>query len=252
MYSLDNKFPYPRRRIIRFVLKKISIAALTFFADMQIIGQENVPSKGPLLVVGNHFSFIDPVALIRVSPWPIEFLGGAEFPHAPGIVQSIPKLWGYYPVYRGTGSTYALKAAEAILTQKGVLGIFPEAGNWAQTLRPARPGAAFLATRTGAKLLPFGISGLVKIFPLNLGKRAKVTFRFGKPFGPFEITKKGKEKRKQLDEIGHEIMRHIANLLPEHSRGFYANDPKIRAAARGTEIYPWDKLREGEVKRNVH
>ena len=40
--------------------------------DLQIIGRENLPAGGPLLVVANHFSYIDPVAMVRVVPWPLE------------------------------------------------------------------------------------------------------------------------------------------------------------------------------------
>ena len=65
-----------------------------------------------------------------------------------------------------------------------------------------------------------------------------MTFKIGKPFGPFKVTGRGRERRAQLDEIGHEIMRHIAELLPPNKRGYYSNDPTIREAARGTENYP--------------
>ena len=47
-------------------------------------------------------------------------------------------------------------------------------------------------------------------------------------------------------------MRHIAELLPPGLRGHYSEDPAIREAARGTEIYPWDNKVEGEVKGKVH
>jgi 1-acyl-sn-glycerol-3-phosphate acyltransferase len=144
-------------------------------------------------------------------------------------------------VLRGTGSRYALRGAEAVLKQGGVLGIFPEAGNWATVLRPARPGAAFLAARTGATLLPMGFDGLTEIFPrLRQGRRAQATVRIGEPFGPFSVSGRGRKRRRQLDEIGHEIMRHIAELIPPEKRGFYSDDPAIREAAKGTEIYPWD------------
>ena len=75
-------------------------------------------------------------------------------PNAPTFVTWLPKIYGYYPVYRGTGSRGALKAAAAILKQGGLLGIFPEAGSWAQVLRPARPGTAYLAAQTGVRILP--------------------------------------------------------------------------------------------------
>jgi 1-acyl-sn-glycerol-3-phosphate acyltransferase len=65
----------------------------------------------------------------------VGFHRGAVHTHAPKIVQFIPRLWGYLPVYRGTGSTYALKEANRILKSGGVVGIFPEGGSWAQILR---------------------------------------------------------------------------------------------------------------------
>lgn len=251
--SENRPFRYPRRRWIRALMHRLSIYLFDRLADVEVIGEENLPAQGPLLMVGNHFSFIDPVAFVRIAPWPMEFVGGAVTPHAPVWTRLITKLWGYYPLYRGTGSRYAMQAAEAILNQKGILGIFPEAGNWATVLRPARPGTAFLATRTGAPILPVGLSGLNDLFPaLKQKKRAKVTFRIGKVFGPFEVEGTGRAIRGPLDEIGHEIMRHVAELLPPEKRGFYSDDPAIREAAKGTEVYPWADKVEGEVVGQVH
>jgi 1-acyl-sn-glycerol-3-phosphate acyltransferase len=242
MNDLPPEFHYPRRRVIRAVLRRLIDVALFMLTDFHVEGQENLPQGGPLLLVGNHFSFIDPVAMIRATPWPIEFLGGFITPNAPPIVRWIPRVWGRYPVFRGTASRYALRGAEAVLKQDGVLGIFPEAGSWATVLRPARPGAAFLAVRTGSPLLPMGFDGLTEVFPsLNRGRRARATVRIGKPFGPFQATGRGRQRRRQLDEIGHEIMRRIAELIPPERRGHYSDDPAIRAAAQGTEIFPWDQ-----------
>jgi len=248
----DEVIRYPRRLFLRRTVRLLSKAAFAVLSDLTIEGEENLPSSGPLLVIGNHFSFIDPVAVIRTLPYPIEFVGGAQFPHAPAIVKALPSIWGYYPLFRGTGSRYALRAAEKILNQNGVLGIMPEGGNWAEVLRPARPGAAYLASRTGTKILPLGIYGLNDIFPLKLGKRAKAVVRIGKPIGPFSISGKGRARREQLDQIGLELMKAIAALLPDHLRGFLADDPGTREAAKGTEIYPWEDHAEGEVDGEVH
>jgi 1-acyl-sn-glycerol-3-phosphate acyltransferase len=246
MKKTDPRFPYPRRRLIRSLLRQLSHAAFAVLTDLQIICQENLPREGPLLVVANHFSYIDPVAMVRATPWPLEFVGGFQMPNAPASVTWLPKVWGYYPVFRGTGSRYALRAAEAVLAQDGVLGIFPEAGSWATVLRPPRPGAAFLAVRTGARILPMGFDGLPDVFPrLRKGRRARVTVRIGRPFGPFHAMGRGRARRQQLDAIGHEIMRHIAGLIPPERRGHYSEDPAIRAAAQGTEIYPWADAPEG-------
>jgi 1-acyl-sn-glycerol-3-phosphate acyltransferase len=242
-----------QRRPVRWILKQLSIPAFAALTRIEIIGAENLPKQGPLLVVGNHFSFIDPVAFVRMAPWPIEFVGGAVTPHAPLWTRIIPFLWGYHKLYRGTGSRDALRSAEHILNKGGVLGIFPEAGNWATVLRPARPGTAFLATRTGAPLLPVGLDGFTEVFPsLFRGRRARVTVTIGEPFGPFQADGDGRNRRAQLDEIGHEIMRHIAELIPPEKRGHYSDDPAIRAAAQGTELYPWADKVEGQVVGEIH
>ncbi|MCD6302274.1 MAG: 1-acyl-sn-glycerol-3-phosphate acyltransferase [Anaerolineae bacterium] len=237
---------YPRRRLIRELLQRASRLAFSVLVDMEIEGRENLPTSGPLIVVGNHFSFLDPAVLVGIAPWPLEFLGGMELPNAPPIVRWIPRLWGYYPVLRGGNSRRALRAAEAVLKDGGIVGVFPEAGNWAQVLRPARPGTAHLAARTGAPLLPIGYHGLPQVFEkLRERRRARVTVRIGKPFGPFRVAARGRERRRILDGIGHEIMARIAALIPDEKRGYLSSDPAVREAAKGTEIYPWDKSPEG-------
>ena len=93
---------------------------------------------------------------------------------------------------------------------------------------------------TCAPLLPVGIHGLNDVFPaLGKGKRAKVTVRIGKPFGPFTVTGRGRERREQLDEIGHEIMRQIAHLIPVERRGIYSTDAAVREATKEAANYPW-------------
>jgi 1-acyl-sn-glycerol-3-phosphate acyltransferase len=228
----------------------VAFAAL---ADFHIIGQENFPASGPLIVVANHFSYLDPVAMVRAVPWPLEFIGGLRNPGAPATTRIIPWLWGYYPVVRGTGSRYALTATETVLKQSGIIGIFPEGGNWATVLRPARPGTAYLAARTGAPILPIGFDGLLDVFPQRKqGKRARITVQVGKLFGPFSTTGRGRQRREQLEEIGHEIMRRIAELIPPPRRGHYSDDPAIRTAAQGTEIYPWTTRTEEEFEAGEH
>jgi len=224
--NAQMRYPYPRRRPIRWLMQRLSRMAFGAITELEVIGRENLPKHGPLIVVSNHFSFLDPALMVGIAPWPLEFLGGFRMPNAPPVVTWIPKMWGYFPVFRGTGagSLGALRAAEGVLSQGGVLGIYPEAGNWATVLRPARPGTAFLAARTGAPLLPIGCHGLLRVFPrLREGRRQHVTVRIGKPFGPFKVSGR------------------IADLIPQEKRGHYSDDPVIREAAKGTEIYPWDE-----------
>jgi 1-acyl-sn-glycerol-3-phosphate acyltransferase len=249
MKTQRPEIQYPRRRLMRGFLSGLSRMLFSLLTDLKVVGRENIPERGPLLVAINHFSFIDPALVAMVMPWPLEVIGGFHNPSAPFFGTWLLKLWGYLPVHRGTGSRAALRAVESVLAQRGVVGIAPEGGSWATVLRPPRPGTAFLATRTGASILPVGIDGTPEIFPsLNKLQRAQVTVRIGKPFGPFKANGHGLKHRKQLEEIGHEIMQRIAELIPADRQGFYSPDPAIRMAAKGTEIYPWDTMSESDIK----
>jgi len=240
------EFPYPRRRWIRALIQRVTRGIFAVISDFSVLGREHFPKQGPLMVVANHFSFLDPVAMLSVTPWPIEFVGGLHTPNAPGGVSWLRKLWGYYPVYRGTGSQVAFRAAEAVFAQGGVLGIFPEGSSAYAVLRPPRGGAAFMAARSGAPILPVGLDGFTEVFPsLKRGRRARVTVRIGEPFGPFAPPGRGRERRERVAEIGDEIMRRIAGLISPERRGHYSDDPAIRAAAQGTEYFPWDDEPEG-------
>lgn len=241
----NDEIVYPRRRVIRWVLRSLIRLALSILTDLHIVGRENLPKEGPLLVVGNHFSFIDPVVLIGVLPYPLEFIGGTQMPNAPGAVSWIAKVYGVLPVHRGSVSRETLITSRKVLSQRGVLAVFPEAGSWATVLRPARPGAAYLASSTDAQILPIGFDGLINIFPkLRRGKRARVTLKIGRPFGPLYVSERGETDRDRLEEIGHEMMRQIGQLIPPERRGYYSEDPEIRQAAQGTEKYPWNQLQE--------
>jgi len=236
----DGSFRGPIRRATRFFLRLIIRCVFRFLTRLEIVGAENIPQDGPLLVAANHFHFVDPLVLIRALPKPLEFIGGTQMPFAPRLVRALPKLWGYHAVHRGTGARDALRNAEAVLNVGGVVGIFPEGGSWASVLRPARPGTAFLAVRTGARILPVGIDGLLDLFSsLPRGRRARVRVCIGEAFGPFQADGRGRERRVQLDEIGETIMKRIAPLIPPERRGYYSADARVRAAAKGTEIYPW-------------
>ena len=101
--------------------------------------------------------------------------------------------------------------------------------------------------------MPVGFFGFTQVFQhLARAKRARVTINIGEPIGPFSADGSGRAHRDRLDEIGHEIMRHIADLLPPELRGFFSDDPEIREAARGTELYPWADKIEGEVAGGIH
>lgn len=235
---------YPRRQALRSIMRLGIAAAFNLIMDLKIEGKENLPSSGPLILVANHFAFLDPVALIHITPYPLEFLGGLRTPNAPAWTEVFRVLWGTILVRRGSSSRDALLAAQGVLEHSGVIAVFPEGGSWATVLRPPRAGTALLAAKTPARIVPIGLDGFLDVFPtLRKGKHARVTVRIGEPFGPIEKDPKI-TLRQHMEHLGHEMMRRVSLLIPPERRGFYSDDPAVREAAKGTEIYPWETVAE--------
>ena len=228
---------YPRRLVARFILRMLAKLAFLLLGRLRIVGAQNVPKSGPIILVANHFHFADPVAMLVATNRQVEFVGGFRFPNAPAIVKFLPHLWGYFPVFRGAYSRKGLEAAKHVLDQEGVLGIFPEGGAWAQVLRPARPGAAFLAVETGAQIIPIGLDGFDKLFKQW---RPKLTITIGEPIGPFATELSGKNRRNALDDIGNILMKNIAKQLPEEVHGIYSTDKALKRQAQEVASFPFE------------
>ena len=89
MTSSDTLYPYPRRRPIRYVMRRLARLALNVLSDFEIIGLENVPQQGPMLVVANHFHPTDVAGMVATIDRPMEFLGGFHLVDAPPSLMNI-------------------------------------------------------------------------------------------------------------------------------------------------------------------
>jgi len=77
---------------IRSILKGLIRLAINLFSDFELIGAENIPDKGPLIITGNHFSFTDSVAMLHIAPPSIEMFSGANPAFTPGWAKLLPHL----------------------------------------------------------------------------------------------------------------------------------------------------------------
>jgi 1-acyl-sn-glycerol-3-phosphate acyltransferase len=202
--------------------------AVTLLTNWEVSGKENLPKEGPLLIVGNHFHFLDTIAPIYSTSWPLEFIGDFQMPNAPLMMKVFPNAWQTLKIEQGTPNFEALNASEAVLAQNGVLVIYPEGHVHSGPLNPALPGAAFLALRTGAPILPMGTisDNNWKLFKTFSEKKRPLRIRtkIGKVFGPLTPKNPERPSREEIQEAGRQIMTRIAELLPKAYRGEFDMD----------------------------
>lgn len=220
------KYRYPRNQFRRGLLRGGIALLAKILVDYEVFGTENLPRKGPLLIVGNHFHFLDTIGPIHTTKYPLEFIGDAEMPNAPMSMKLFPRIWDTLRIMQGTPNLEALRAAEAVLDQNGVLAIFPEGHVHKPPLGTPLPGAAFMALRLGVPIIPIGTFSEDdwNIFGTLRKKRRKahVVSRIGEPFGPLQFGEPGKlPGRLEVKAAGQAIMEKIAALLPVSARGPY-------------------------------
>ena len=186
----------------------------------EVEGRENVPRTGPLIVVANHLTYIDPPLLGASVPRKIHFMAKEELFDS-FRWRVIVEAYGAFPVRRGHWNREALRRAAGALDNGWALGLFPEGKrSLDHCLQDPLPGASLLAARTGALILPVGISGAERVNGLGfILERPRITVKIGPPF---ELPPDEEERtRVRLARYSDCIMEHIAELLPESYRGHY-------------------------------
>ncbi len=125
---------------------------------LELYGAERIPASGPVILVANHESIIDPWILGLATPRPIRYMAKSELWGIPGV-RFVMEKFGTFPVERGGGDAIAISRGAQLLEQGEVLGIFPQGTCLPYRHRPFRRGAARLALATGTPLVPVAIVG---------------------------------------------------------------------------------------------
>jgi len=159
-------------RLIRLVARFVLFGLFRF--RIETSGQEHLPRGGYLLVAGAHRGWMDPFVVMHALPleprcW---FLGSG-----PSTFTSRPREWlirrlgGLLPVWRGgLGVESHVRSARAVVEAGAVFVQMPEGtvNGPVGRLGPFRPGAALIALRTGATIVPLAFAGTEELY---LGRR---------------------------------------------------------------------------------
>lgn len=133
------------------------------FFRFEVVGAKNEPLDGKVIVASNHLSNLDPPVIAAALKRYVHFLGKVELFKNP-ILSWYIKQHNTHPVKRGKGDAGAMRTCIKVLNEGNALTIFPQ-GSRGRAWEKAGDGVAFLAKKTGAKVLPLRIYGSDKILP---------------------------------------------------------------------------------------
>lgn len=170
---------------------------------VKIIGKENIPQEGPVIICGNHRTYLDPPLIEATCGRYARFLAKEELTKNP-FLAFLGVVFDAILVKRDSKEVTAIKESLKTLKNGQCLALFPEGTrNGLEKGEAVKDGAAFFAVRSGAKVVPCGIKGGEK------GNR-KVTITYGKPLAFSEY--KGAKDKETLDKVTKEIMDNIIEL----------------------------------------
>lgn len=169
----------------------------------KVVGKENIPKEGAVIICGNHRSFLDPPLIEITCGRYSRFLAKEELTKNK-FLALLGIVFDAILVKRDSKEVKALKESLQTLKNGDCLALFPEGTrNGLEKGEKVKDGAAFFALRSGAPVIPCGIKGGEK------GNR-KVTITYGKPLDFSEY--KGSKDKEILDKVTDEIMNNIIEL----------------------------------------
>ncbi|HET7656723.1 MAG TPA: lysophospholipid acyltransferase family protein [Bacillales bacterium] len=172
------------------------------FHRLKIVGKENVPREGGILLCGNHINNLDPPLVGAACPRDVHFMAKAELFEVPVLKGLLPHI-NAFPVRRGAGDRSALRGGLQVLEEGKVLGLFPEGTRSKDgKIGKALSGAGFFALRSTAHVVPCAIIGSYEPF-------RKITVIFGKPLDFSGL----RERKVSAQEAAEKIMEGIRFLV---------------------------------------
>ncbi|MCR5176357.1 MAG: 1-acyl-sn-glycerol-3-phosphate acyltransferase [Anaerovibrio sp.] len=195
------------------ILKFILTILFGILFRPRVVGRENVPLEGGMIMAANHLSNWDPPVVGTYMPRPVAYMAKEEL-FSPAIAGVIIRNLYAFPVKRGAADRGAIKTALGILKQGLCLGVFPEGTRSKDgKTHKAESGVALLAAMGKVPVVPTAIIGTNKIFQ-NGGFLPRLQIIFGEP-----VYFEGKHNDKEeLANFSKKIMDKIDNLIKINSQ----------------------------------
>jgi 1-acyl-sn-glycerol-3-phosphate acyltransferase len=190
----------PFSSLLLYYLFKWTVVSpmLNLYFRRRLYGTDQVPMQGKLIVVANHASDFDPPILSSCVGRPVSYMAKEELFKVPVLAPAI-RLYGAYPVKRGSADRSAIREAIKQLDQGWAVGIFLEGTRTTDGRIPnPKIGAALIAAKTQTPLLPVSLWGTHKILPKGsvIPRPVPVTIRIGEVIPPPTTT-----KREELEAV---------------------------------------------------
>ena len=208
---------------------------LKLFSNYQVDGRENIPPMGPLIVVSNHLSYIDPSVLSHAVNRRLNFLAKRSIFVGFPISQML-YAYGAHPLNRQGADIAAVRWAREKLSRDGTLVIFPEGTRSHGEMIRGKQGVARIIQMTGSPILPIGITGTENLQSLlrAVNPTGDIKVNIGAPFSLPTI--EGKISADVMQSMTDMIMTRIASLLPNEYRGAYKTPDSNRQPPSGKQI----------------
>jgi 1-acyl-sn-glycerol-3-phosphate acyltransferase len=192
------------------LLKLIGRPLFRILFSVEYHGLENVPQGGPVILAGNHPSYLDPILIVLPIKRAVRFMAWDALFRVP-LLGPIIKAMGAFPVDTGRGKgEAAYREALRVLMDGEALGIFPEGKRSERgPMDELRTGTARLAIETGAPIIPITIGGAFRAWPKHrlLPKPAKIVVRYHRPIRPGELNQAARTDDRALQQ---ELTRAVA------------------------------------------
>ena len=191
---MANRDREPSLSLVLYYLFKWSVVSPMFHLYFRgcVEGTKHVPRQGPLLIVANHASDFDPPILSSCVQRPVSYMAKEELFQVPILGPAI-RLYGAYPVKRGSADRSAIREALKQLEQGWAVGVFLQGTRTPDGRIPSpKLGAALIAAKAKVPMLPVSLWGTQGILSkgTKLPHRVPVTVRIGLPIAPPESTAK--------------------------------------------------------------